>query len=255
MHDREILKDIGAPLEGRAIKVVGLGGIRAILARVVAQFLAYGRPDCTLFFIDGDQYEEKNRTRVLFEKAGNKAIVQSQYLSGLLDGVPPIVPVPGYLTPQNARRLIEERDVVFLCVDNHATRKTVADSVMRRRLQDIVLISGGNDGIENGQKGTFGNVMVHIREQGRDVTNPLTRFHDEIARPGDKRPDQLGCADLAQSAPQLLLTNFAVAAAMLNPFYSWLTGRLGYEELFLDISEGRMHPVQRAVVGQRAGTR
>ena len=248
MHDREILKKLAARLEGRSVKIVGSGGgIGTPLTQAVAQFLAFGRPDCVLFLIDGDRYEEKNRTRVLFEKVGNKAIVQSQHLAEALGGVPPIVPVPGYLTPQNAHRLIEERDVVFLCVDNHASRKAVAASVSRSRLRDIVLISGGNDGIENGQEGTFGNVMVHIREDGRDVTNPLTRFHAEIAQPADKRPDQMGCADLAQSAPQLLLTNLAVAAAMLNPFYAWLTGQLDYEELFLDIGKGKMTSVRRSV--------
>jgi len=251
MLESEMLRKLAARLKGRSVKIVGSGGgIGTVLTRAVVQFLAFGCPACAVFLIDGDAYEERNRTRVLFEAPGNKAIVQSQQLAEALGGVPAIVPVPRYLTPRNAHRLIEERDVVFLCVDNHASRKAVADSVKRRQLRDIVLISGGNDGVEKGREGTYGNVMVYIRESGRDVSNPLTRFHSEIANPLDKRPDQLGCGELAQSAPQLLLTNLAVAAAMLNPFYGWLTGQLDYEELFLDIGKGRMNPVRRAVAAR-----
>ncbi|HUB82744.1 MAG TPA: ThiF family adenylyltransferase [Bryobacteraceae bacterium] len=235
-------------MRDRSVKIVGSGGgIGTPLTRAVVQFLAFGYPSCKVFLVDGDAYEERNRTRVLFDAPGNKAVVQSQQLSEVLGGVPAIVPIPRYLTPRNAHRLIEERDVVFLCVDNHASRKAVADSVRRRQLSDIVLISGGNDGVEKGRQGTFGNVMVYIRQNGRDVTNPLTRFHAEIAKPHDKRPDQLGCGELAHSAPQLLLTNLAVAAAMLNPFYGWLSGQLDYEELFLDIGKGRMNAVKRRV--------
>ena len=142
--------------------------------------------------------------------------------------------------------MVEESDILFVCVDNHSTRRTVSNRC--RKLGEVLLISGGNDGIENGRPGTFGNVMVYTREKARDVTNPLTRFHPEIARPADKRPDEMSCAELTKSAaPQLLFTNLAVASAMLGVFYSWLTGTLDYEELFLDIAQGKMITLKRSV--------
>ena len=105
-----------------------------------------------------------------------------------------------------------------------------------------------NDGAVEGKSGgTFGNVQIYLREDGRDRTNAMTRFHPEIARPADRRPDQDGCADLAPSAPQLLFTNLTVAAAMLGTFHAWLAGTLDWEEVYLDIAQGRMTPVKRAL--------
>jgi molybdopterin/thiamine biosynthesis adenylyltransferase len=233
-------------LEGRAVKVIGLGGIGAPVAQALAQFLAFGPTNCTLYLIDGDHYEERNRERVLFAGHGNenKAIVKARELSGACGADRlTILPVPRYCTSHSARQLIGNGDVVFLCVDNHASRKIVSNRC--RRLNDVVLFSGGNDGIENGRAGTFGNVQVYIRKDGHDITNPLTRFHPEIARPQDKPPGELGCLDLANAAPQLLFTNLVVGSAMVGTFYAWLTGTMGYEELFLDIAQGSMVSIKR----------
>lgn len=235
----------------RVIKVIGLGGIGGCVAQALAQFLTFRRTPGVLWLVDGDTYEERNRERMLFQVSGeNKAVSKARELSAACGGAITILPVPEYATPRNVRRLIEEGDVIFLCVDNHASRKLVGNRC--RRLKDVVLFSGGNDGTENGRDGTFGNIQVHIRLHGRDRTSPLTRFHPEIAKPPDKRPDQLGCGALAHSAPQLLFANLAVASAMLGAFYAWLVGRLNYEEVFLDVVEAKMTAVGRSPAGRKA---
>jgi hypothetical protein len=239
-------------LHDRQIKIIGLGGIGTPVAQALAQFLAFRPVACPVWLIDGDAYEERNRARVLFQAYDNKAVAKAQELTEAVNGRVTILPVPRYVTPGNARRLIEERDIVFLCVDNHQTRKLVSNRC--RRLTDILLFSGGNDGIELERTGTFGNVQIYLRERGQDCTNPLTRFHPEIAHPADHSPVQLGCAALVtQAAPQLLFTNLAVAATMLGAFYAWLQETLNYEEIYLDLSLGRTTPVQRAL-GQRPKT-
>lgn len=233
-------------LHDRELKVIGLGGIGTPVAQALAQFLAFRSTRCKMWLIDGDRYMEHNKERVLFfAELDNKAVVKAQELSHALEGRIGILPVPKYVTPKNIRQMITEGDILFLCVDNHATRKLVGDRC--RKLKDVVLISGGNDGIEEGRTGTFGNVQVFLRCRGRDLTNPLTRFHQELARPRDKRPDELGCAELIQQVPQLVFTNLAVASAMLGTFYAWLSGTLNYEELYLDILHGHCTPVRRAV--------
>ena len=243
-----------AKLTGRikAVKVFGLGGIGAPVAQAMAQFLSFqpGGP-CSLWLIDGDHYEERNRERVLFEIYDNKAVAKAQELTRACDGRVTIFPVPEYVTPRNVHRLIEEGDTIFLCVDNHASRRLVSNRC--RRLGDVVLFSGGNDGVEQakGQAGTYGNVQVYIRQGGHDVTHPLTRFHPEIAHPQDKRPDELGCTALVQAAPQLLFTNLAVASTMLGAFYAWMQGTLDCEEIYLDIASGRAVPVKREVRGKQ----
>jgi hypothetical protein len=226
--------------------MIGLGGIGSPVAQALAQFLgADPSLDSTLFLIDGDVFEERNRSRVLFERGGNKAVAKAAELSARCGSGVALVPIPMYVTPYNLRTLIHERDLVFLAVDNHATRRSVSNRC--RKLRDVMLISGGNDGIDDRHDGTFGNVMVYERRDGRDLTNPLSRFHPEIASPQDKRPDEIGCAALAKSAPQLLFTNLAVAAAMLAAFHGWLTERLDYEEVFLDIGLARMQTVKRSL--------
>ena len=151
--------------------------------------------------------------------------------------------MPDYLTPQRARHLIGEGDVVFCTPDNHATRRLVERRCSR--LTRVALFSGGNDGVEGEHTGTYGNVQVYLREGGADVTNPLSAFHPEIAKPADRLPNERGCGDLAQSAPQLLFTNLAVASALLGAFYAWQHGSLTYEEAYLDILSGRAVPIRR----------
>jgi hypothetical protein len=231
------------PLSGRSVKVIGLGGIGSPVAQALTQFLGVNHPGITLFLIDGDAFEEKNRPRVVFRHGGNKAISKARELSSTCSSATAIVPVPNFVTPHNVHRLVTDGDIIFLAVDNHATRRCVSNRC--RKLRHGVLISGGNDGIADGRDGTFGNVMIYERLAGRDVTNPLTRYHPEIARPRDKRPDEIGCAELAQSTPQLLFTNLTVAAAMLGMFYAWLTRALEHEEVFIDVAGARMQPVKR----------
>lgn len=244
----------------RNTKVIGLGGIGAVVAEGLAMFLGSERVRSTLWLVDGDSYEDANRDRVRFDEDVNKAESKARELSQRARGDVTILPIPKYVTPNNARDIIENDDVVFLCVDNHNTRRTVSRRC--RKLDDVLLLSGGNDGIENGRSGTFGNVMVYRRSGGNDITHPLTRFHPEIALPRDKRPDQLSCVELAKSsAPQLLFTNWLVASAMLATFYSSLEGALDFEELYLDVSGvklttvDRRSPSSRGAFGTRAGLR
>lgn len=232
-----------AKLRGRNIKVIGLGGIGSPVAQGLAQFLASTKAESALWLIDGDDFEERNRERVLFQSYDNKALTKAKELTAALDARVQVIPVPRYVTPWNARHVIEEGDIVFMCVDNHATRKVVNNRC--RRLQEVVLFSGGNDGIEDGKEGTFGNVQTYIRGEGRDLTNPLTRWHPEIAKPADRRPDQQGCVEMSDAAPQLFFTNLAVASTMLAAFYAWLRSHAVFEEVYLDIALARMQPVRQ----------
>ena len=96
-------------------------------------------------------------------------------------------------------------------------------------------------------QGACGNVQIHVRVDGRDVTNPIAVFHPEIAKPADRLPTQQGCGELASSAPQLLFANLAVASGLLGAFYSWRQDKLDYEEAYFDVLTGRTVPVKRMV--------
>jgi molybdopterin/thiamine biosynthesis adenylyltransferase len=231
----------------KAIKVIGLGGIGIPVAQALVQFLSSRRIPRPVWLIDGDTFEDRNRERVLFQTYENKALAKAAELTDVCNRGVNILPIPKHITPANVARLLDDGDVIFMCVDNHATRKLVSKHC--GKLKNVVLFSGGNDGVTENTEGTFGNVQIYIRTARRNRTNPLTQFHPEIAHPNDKRPDELGCAAMIQAgaAPQLLFTNLAVASAMLSAFYAWQTGNLDYEELYLDIALGKMVPVRRTV--------
>lgn len=230
------------------VKLIGLGGVGGIVARYLFLFLASLDLASRLVFLDGDVFEPKNAERMLFSRQGNKAEVVLEDLLALVpDSGVMLDVIEEYVTPGNVARLIHPGDVVLLAVDNHATRKLVGE-YCERELSDFCLISGGNDGVGtdsagNEVRGTYGNVQIHLRRGGRDLTPALTRFHPEIAEPADSLPEDVSCVEAYTSVPQLLFTNLATASAMLNAFFLVGCDALHYPELGLDVFDGVMRPV------------
>ncbi len=238
--------DLGRIGAGR-IRVIGLGGIGGTVATTVVRFVSALREvNAHIDLIDGDAFEERNRERMDFPDFGNKAAVIAE---DLLDRYrrPGLVirGVEHYLDAENVGKWIAEGDIVLLCVDNHATRKLVSDRTAE--LADVILISGGNDGVEGGERGTYGNVQVYRRDGGVERNPPLDRFHPEIAEPADHVPGP-SCIDLAGTdAPQITFTNLVAAAAMGSAFYRELltdSPAERYDESCFDIEEAVWRPVR-----------
>jgi hypothetical protein len=239
MNTSELLCDLA---DDSRIKVIGLGGIGCVLMQYLAVFLKSLDRPVRLVLIDGDRFEVANNRRMIFQTIGNKAEVKAAETVAWLDPCEvSVVAVPQYITVESVEKLILPGDHVFLCVDNHPTRKLVSEHCAR--LPSVALFSGGNEGIDPPrERGTYGNVQVYLRRDGRDLTAPLTRFHPEIANPKGKLPTEASCVELAVSTPQILFTNLAVASAMLNAFFAYVCGRLTYQEVKLDVLEARMLP-------------
>jgi hypothetical protein len=232
-----------------SVKVIGLGGVGGIVARYAAVFIAAQGKDARLVLIDGDKFEPSNASRMLFGAHGNKASVIARELKPrFIHSRLSIVPIKQYLRPENIGTYIRNGDLVILCVDNHATRKLVDDHCAK--LRNITLISGGNDGVGKDstgavRRGTYGNVQVHVRKSGRELSPGLSKFHPEIANPADKMPHQLNCTELIASKPQILFANLAVASAICNALLLHLSGQLKYGECSFDIAEGLSRPTIR----------
>ena len=192
--------------------------------------------------IDGDKFEPANLDRQIFGSLGSKADVKAAEIAQLIGPSDvALAAVPEYVTPENVDRLIRPGDFLFLCVDNHPTRKLISDHC--QKLTEVVLLSGGNDAVAPPrQRGTYGNVQIAIRRDGRNVTVPITRYHPEIAKSKGKLPHEMSCTEIVPSTPQILFTNLAVASAMLNAFYAVVCDRLTYQEVKLDILDARMLP-------------
>jgi hypothetical protein len=142
---------------------------------------------------------------------------------------------------------VRKGDVLLSCLDNHASRLLLSQRC--DGLTDVVMISGGNDGVgadDEGQlqRGTLGSVQVHWRRGGIDLSPTLTHHHPEIAQPKDKRHDELSCTEAIASQPQILFTNLMTASCMLNTMLLLLCrGALHYSDISFDIAEGPMRPV------------
>jgi hypothetical protein len=229
------------------VKIIGLGGVGSIAARYAAVFLASFQENCCLTLVDGDKFEPGNASRMLFGRHGNKArVVRQELLPRFRRSRMAMVLFSEYITPENIEKVIISGDTILLCVDNHATRKLVNGHCAK--LKNICLISGGNDGVgkdstKTVRRGTYGNVQVYIRKNGKDVTHSLTQFHPEIETPADKMPHELNCTDLVLSKPQILFSNLAVASAMLNALLLYLSGATHYSELGFDIADGWARPL------------
>ena len=220
------------------IKAIGIGGIGCALLPFLCRYLQYSGERARITLIDGDRFERSNAARQAFSSLGNKAEVKSRELAQEYEGLA-FRSKPEYVTEDNVARLIGEGEVVFLMVDNHASRHLVSRHVSS--LADLSLISGGNDYED-------GNVQVYIRQGGLDLTPSLARYHPEIATPQDRNPAAMSCEELmAAGAPQLLFANLMVASLMLNAFYALRQGRLNYSEVYLDILQNASRAVSRPV--------
>jgi hypothetical protein len=242
---REPLQPVFDRLE--SVKVIGLGGVGGIVARYATAFLAALPASSRLVLIDGDDFEPRNAERMLFRACGNKAAVVRDELMPFVEESPlTLLAVEEFIAPDNLDRLVAEGDLVLLAVDNHATRKLVAEHCCS--LDDVCLVSGGNDGVgpdASGrlQRGTYGNVQVQLRMGGQDCSPPLGAYHPEIEDPQDALPTDVSCSEALVSVPQILFANLATASAMLNAFYLHACDALHYPELCFDLADGRMQPL------------
>lgn len=228
------------------IKVIGLGGIGSHLMSPLCRHLEASTPKGTVnvVVIDGDLYEARNASRQEFTDVGNKAEMTMERMRRDYPDLA-IEAKPLFVTEENIFFLVNEGDIVFLGVDNHATRKLLSRRC--EELRNVVLISGGNEL-------TDGNVQIHIRKDGVDMTPPITYLHSEIEHPQDRNPADMSCEELAQSgSPQLIFTNLAAATHMLSAF--WMVsaalsgeGKLLYSELYFDIVTGNTRAYLRTQV-------
>lgn len=226
------------------IVAIGCGGIGGHLTRNVCHLLHARRTPAHVLLVDGDAFEERNRERMRFKRAENKAVAMARELATAFGDVLTIEPVPEYVSPANVAAIVRSGDVVLSAVDNHATRRLLDEHAAG--LADVTIVSGGNDGVEDGMDGTYGNVQIVRRANGAALTHGLAALHPEIAAATDHLPSETGCLELARSAPQLLVTNVAVASAMLSAFWNLVCrDRLDYEEVYVDVARNKVNAVRR----------
>lgn len=221
--------------------VIGCGGGGKFLLSALARFMVFDpEREWALVLIDGDEYEVGNATRQAFRRIGNKAEVTAEELREQLPELL-IQAISAYVAGEESEahadharltvpisEVVQEGDWVFLCVDNHATRKLVSSHA--QTLQSVRVFSAGNDYSD-------GNVQVYVRRSGNDVLPPLDAYHPEIAAPEDQPPYAMSCEELAQAGtPQLIFANFMAAALVAAAFWAELTRQLRAGEIYFDLA-------------------
>jgi molybdopterin/thiamine biosynthesis adenylyltransferase len=236
-------KNPSAQPKERRIVVIGLGGIGSWVVQAICPFLQFSQDNWILVLIDGDEYEEKNRARQAFDELGPKAQVQvswvaRKYSHVRVQAIAQYISSGGEENTYPIRDAIRSGDIIFSCLDNHKTRKMVADHCTT--LRDVTLISGGNEY-------TDGNIQIFIRRQDEDKTCRLEKYHPEFINLADKAPFEMSCEELATSSPQLIFANLTAATLMLNAFYALEQRKLDWQksEVYFDIVANASTPRTR----------
>lgn len=236
-----------------SIKIIGLGGIGSQLIENLCQFLHYYKiglssddnfaqqmginnppqfDEISITLIDGDKYEPKNRTRQLFSRVGPKADIKKEDLIEKYDSLS-YYTINEYINEENISNIISDYDVVFMCVDNHKTRKIVNDYC--KTLNNIFLISAGN-GFH------LFNCQIYIKINNEEQKPNLTKYHPEIENAEDKLPSEMGCEELSKSEPQLIFANWGAAFLMARCFYvEYILGyKMKTSDLYGDLISGNI---------------
>ena len=230
-----------------AIKIIGLGGIGGCLLEPLCRLINYGSGaysfgEVEFVLIDGGCYEDRDKDRQVFRVPGNRAAIAARSIKRKFSNLQVKVHRV-YVDQDNIEGLIQDGDVVFLCVDNNMTRRLVT-RYCEERLTTVAAFSSRIDS-------TGAIVQVFIRENGRNVTMPLdNNSHPQIKYPTDKHPSECAVDDEKKApTPHFLITNNMAAALMLNAFHGWLIGffsasnPIRYYEVLFALTFNSVHPV------------
>lgn len=214
--------------------IVGIGGIGSHLLLPLLQYLKNKQFYEDIVLVDGDHYEDKNRDRQIVPSIGtNKALATAQYYN---DNGFNITSVSQFINQNNILSIIRNEDIVFLCVDNDATRKLIDDHI--QTLHNVCLISGGNDLVD-------GNVQIVYKKDDVLYSPGLCELHPEISTPEDVNPDELSCEELSKSGvTQISIVNAGIADIMRRMFFGLITSGINYYETYVNFANGNIRNVR-----------
>lgn len=200
--------------------IVGAGGTGSYLIRDLARIVSisnekYNRRD-TITIIDGDSVEPKNLSRQNFVKRDigkNKAMVLAKRYSASF-GID-IAYIPEYITKDNVHEIIPDDGgmrVILGCVDNNKTRHILHNYYRGVSIFNTIYIDSGNE--EHGGQVVFSSntamqfTMASIRSSSLRINDIVEEFSIDA---NDRHPNELSCAENAESAPQNIATNILAA--------------------------------------------
>ena len=218
----------------KRIIVIGCGGIGSHLLPPLVKYLNASDYTGILQLVDGDKYEDKNLDRQEFPSqlvSQNKAeALKMLYDKKYPDAPMQILAFADYIGEKNVD-IISEDSLVLMCVDNHTCRRIVSKRC--QELQNAILISAGNSSKLDG------NIQIHRRFNGKDMTPPIENRHPEIITEQDGDRTEMSCEVLAQipGGEQVIFANVFAATLMGVVTYDILNNMAGIEhceEIYFD---------------------
>ena len=239
----------------KRLVMIGLGG-NSFGPLQVGLWLSHRYPDATLVLVDGKEYRPSQRDHEFFLRMGPKTHVQALLLHSAYPKLT-VVPIQQFVdrttTDQTigASDVVQEGDYVIAVVDNHETRKLLAEHATT--LPNITLIVGGIDGNDVG-------VWVYLRRNNHELTpSPLQRYPD-IANASTVLPQEMflreGCLEeglttKSEDRPNyfaLLTTTTLTLNALWLALDLDATGRIAlfpYVDTWLNVQTATATPNQR----------
>jgi len=219
------------------VLVVGAGGTGSHVLTGLAQLhhamLALGHPgglDVTV--MDADTVSATNVGRQMFftsDIGRNKADVLIQRINMAM----------GVNWTASPRRLTDtthlDQSLIIGCVDNRATRKTIADTKSR---QPIYWLDMGN-----GQHG--GQIILGQVGQGKELPHVGDLFPETIDAGQDDKDDTPSCSMAEALEKQSLFINRAMALYGLNLLSELFRhGKIDYHGVFVNLKTARTTPIK-----------
>lgn len=213
-----------------SVIVVGSGGIGGhlipALSRLVSYHSNFENSIPNVIIIDGDEFEEKNRTRQIVSPSDlgkNKAEAMSYFCK--YQGLTNVEYIAEYINQQDFERILMQYDspLIISSVDNDATRRAMIDALNKvfSNSGDFFFISPGNsDGVEE----VRGQVIWYGRINDQKYGIDPTILYENLQNPLDVIPRSGTCSANAPSRPQLIPANFMAAAGALTIVQNLLDG-------------------------------
>ena len=175
-----------------SINIIGAGGVGSYLIPCLAKT----QKDITIW--DGDEFEEKNLERQLFDKADvgkNKADVLASYFG--------LKSKPKYFKLTSGL----EADIIFCCVDNDATRMDVLEYADANA---ICVIIGANE--------TYSSEAYFYSPSWKGSKRDPRIIYPEMTERKGRDPRKPPCngVEAIEENPQLPTANMAAAVLMLK---------------------------------------
>lgn len=240
----------------RSLIVIGCGGIWSYLWKPLCRMLSYTKDaPRRLVLVDGDQFTVSNLERqdmVHQDLMRNKADVYSERIRVDFPDIRVNI-VPEFVTAKNIG-IIEDGAIIVSAVDNHATRKLIADHA--RMLKDCVVVTGASDMVS-------GNVHLHIVRGGKEVTEGIDKSHPEVAAGKDRNPGDMNCEERAKlpGGGQQIVSNVFTATIMVAVLWKLFSPEKGGEkgakdiidqsEIFYDVNHLAMDTTTRAIASRK----